>query len=186
MVLCCSCRRLAPKDSTFCPCCGKGLAVTCCANGHVTPGTASIRFCPVCRSTQVTPPTPSLNLGCVSRLLAWVLVIVGLRFLVGHLDWVFAGIGWLFSFIFGVAFQHLFGFLMEITVLWVIVVGAINLASPDLARALNPFPKLIPWLFRIVWLCVVVFAKILLRLVEGPSATPKRETKLAVSEEEQD
>lgn len=69
-------------DSTYCARCSHPLLAVC-PKGH--PSQPGNRYCPSCQAPiSIQPAVPSLWIGCVSRILAWV-VTLGIVAIVGHL-----------------------------------------------------------------------------------------------------
>jgi len=112
--------------------------------------------CVVCGSDELTEPAPSLELGCVSRLLAWLCVPLMAKLLWSNLDPVLETASWaaggLFSFVFGTDLPQL---------VWNLIVPLVDLIVFALVlSAVSPgFRKRVPSLGRFGFRTVRYLAK---------------------------
>lgn len=178
MRYCLDCRRFVPRDAIFCPGCGGAVGGTRCVNGHTTPSLRSATFCPICRSRQLIEPAQTVGMGCASRLIGWTVALLLLK-------WSFANIGGILAFLWrAVVFivgctvvSWLFG-LIKLLLAVRIMVWFISLGSEDLARQVNPFPKLIPFVLRTTGRALLLLLRGLLYVVEGRTLpAPKKSRK---------
>lgn len=142
MKLCISCRHIAQADAAFCPVCGRTFGGVRCPSGHITQGKV-VHCCAICGSRDLTQGTESLELGCISRIVAWALALVLLRFTVAHLDGLWQALVGLSSFVIGE--QHLRYFLstLESVLCIVVALWIVQLMLGRRASELVPAPKLI-------------------------------------------
>lgn len=174
MRLCLRCRRLSPSGSAFCRSGCGAFGGTRCPLGHVTPGSAA--RCPACGSAELVPEAPSLGLGLVPRALGWCAAVLALRYAIWHLreglGLALAAAGWLLGgHILGFAWSAL-SFLLALKVFaW-----GVGLFDADLAKRLDPGPKLLPAIWKATAKTASLAARLLLWAVEG-KALPKPERK---------
>ena len=69
MILCLTCKRLWPKGSEFCGCCGKSLGKRFCSEMHAVHLNA--KACTVCGSRKLTSGTTVIS----CRLLSWLIAL---------------------------------------------------------------------------------------------------------------
>lgn len=180
MIFCRSCGKAWPKGSARCGSCGGSFGGRRCPKDHLSPSAAS--RCVVCGSDELTEPTPSLELGCVSRLLAWLCVPLIAKLLWSNLDAVLGAAPWmaggLTRFVFGTDLPQVF---------WSLIIPLVNLIvlAAVLSAVCPGFRKQVPGItkaslravrfaakaslpqFRALWRRVV-------RLVQGDTHAEKK------------
>ncbi len=168
MVICLKCRAVSSRSALYCGRCGGAFGgARCSAFGHLSPGLTRLTYCPVCRTKDVVQAVPSLNLGFMTRIAAWGLTLCGLKYLLGHLDLVIHVLSALIGWVLGKCLLESIGStcsLLFVTWLFIRCIGALN---PEFARRIDPFPKLVPALWRggirlLEWL-----GRMLFLIVEG-------------------
>jgi len=87
MYLCLRCFYVSPRESALCGRCGRGLGGRRCPKLHKSPPSALV--CTRCGSPDLTQAAPCLPLTWLAQSLAAGLVMLGLRFLIGHFPLVF-------------------------------------------------------------------------------------------------
>ncbi len=173
MKLCLRCRRLHPRNAKFC---GNGcgsIGGTRCVCGVVTPGRH--RFCPECGSREVVEETPTINLGCLSRLVGWAIVLGSIRYACYHPDLIALAARSVFAYLFGMPGAiawHFLTFLLQV-VAWLWLAQLLwGRKYPDLLPHPSSVLRLLGYLLRGIW----YGAKFLWALVEGAPRTERRPT----------
>ena len=73
MRLCLTCFHIWPSGALFCGRCGRSFGHRLCQRRHESPPSA--RVCTKCGSHELTTPTLYLSLGCLSGLVALLLMM---------------------------------------------------------------------------------------------------------------
>lgn len=172
---CLACRRLSPRNSAYCGGCGKSFSGSRCPSGHLTPGLAPVRYCPVCRSTDIVPATPSLGFGWLAKGAAWLLALLLIRLCLANLGllagWAWSALGWLV----GNPISQRLGGIVSLVIALRVLIWCIGLFDPELAGRADPFPRLGPALGKASVKTLALIGKTLARAVEGvPPAKPEK------------
>jgi len=127
----------------------------------------SAQFCPTCRSRQFIPAAPTLNLGCLSRILVWTVVIFALKWGFANIGMIFGALWSFLAWLIGCTLMGWFWGVVKFGIAVKFVIWAVSLGSKDLAKQIDPFPKVVPALLRAVGAFLLYSLKGLLFLVEG-------------------
>lgn len=93
MVVCLSCRHLAPSGSTYCPRCLRAFGARICPNGHRNGMDPQLIACATCGQAPLSEGTFYLPLRWVLRLAGLALVVLALRWTAHH-GLLLLGWGW--------------------------------------------------------------------------------------------
>lgn len=186
MVFCLACRRFISRNTLFCPGCGGAIGGVRCKNGHTITGTMSAQFCSTCRSRQFINAAPTVNLGCLSRLLAWTAAILLLKLAFTNIEAVSGTLWNLFFWVVGCKVIVWFLKLIELLLIIRIFVWFVSFGSKEFAQQIDPFPKIVPALFRLMGKTLVWFLRALLYVVEGRQFPAKSGKKRPKAEESDD
>lgn len=177
MIYCMACKRFLAKESVFCPGCGGSVGGVRCKNGHTIRGAQSAEYCSVCRSRKFVGAAPTVNLGCVSRLLAWLAVILLVKAAFSNIESITSMVWNFFIWVVGCKVVNWLFQLFEVLLAIRIFVWFVSFGSKEFAAQIDPFPKVIPALFRLSGKFLLWLLRALLYLVEGrqlPAKNTKR------------
>lgn len=168
---CKACRLLSPRGAAFCGGCAGAFGGTKCLKcGHLTPGRGGLSVCPVCRSTDIVQPVPSIGLGCLPRMVAWGVALLAVRLALAHLGEIF-GLAWrALGLIGGGGIIARLGSLLSLALTLKVFLWCVGFFNPDLAKRADPFPKLLPWSLTVVHKGFTTAFRLLCFLVEGTQA----------------
>jgi len=177
VTICLKCRTVSHRSAEYCGTCGGAFRGLRCSAGHLSPGYARRTFCPTCRTQDVTQAVASLNLGFVTRIGAWVLALFTLKYGFAHLGDLFHAAGPLVEWVVGRCIVSFLGSLITLCLtLWVFI-RCIGVFNPKYANQIDPFPKLVPALWKGMVKVLGWGGRTLFFLVEGralPSSKDKK------------
>jgi hypothetical protein len=141
-MLCLSCQRMSPSSARYCGHCGRSFRGRYCRHGHQSPRWA--RRCIECGEGHLTPPTPYIPTGWLTRGLSWLLILLVLRLLWAHPDPALrAGAGLFRRFGFA---PQVAAHAIERTVVWIAVFLVGLSLMPE--RFSRPFSRIAFWSAR--------------------------------------
>lgn len=113
--------------------------------------------------------------------MAWAFAIIALRWCISNIGLVFgmawSALGWLL----GTAVQQRLGAIISLLVTLKVYSWCVRVISPDLAKRIDPLPKLLPWLATAARKGVPAAFRLMRLLVEGiparkePKKKPRKE-----------
>ncbi len=184
MLFCLDCKRFLSGDSLFCPGCGGAVGGVRCKNGHTIKAAKSADYCSICRNRQFVQAAPILYLGCFGRLAAWIIALLCVKALLANID-IIIHLAWnTFLWIVGCKIICWFFALLELLIALKMLVWLVSLGSKELAAHIDPFPKLVPAVFRLAGKLLLWCLKALLLAVEGRASSPKSTKKKRTEAEE--
>lgn len=169
MILCLRCRYLTPSGSVYCSGCGSTFGSRRCEKEHLSP--ASARFCTTCGSGDLTRATGYLPLGCLSRALAWILLLWGLRLAVFHRESLLRLLGRftgaILSFVFGPCWLCQLLHLMTLVLFFALIYVAIRGLIGERVSRMKPGFGDVWWVLRVCGWLISSCLRLLFIGVEG-------------------
>jgi len=177
MRICLKCRSVSARNASYCGRCGGAFGGLRCSSGHLSPGLAKRSFCPVCRTAELVQPVPSMNLGIVTRIVAWGLALLALKYLFAHLGLIAHELILALEWIIGKCVVGFLGSILSLLfALWVFI-RCIAVFNPEYARSIDPFPKLVPMIWKGSIRALSWFGRTLFLLVEGRALPASKDNK---------
>lgn len=180
MKLCKSCRSIWPGDPQFCGGCGGSYDARYCEHGHKSPINAS--HCLVCGSRHLSNPVQSLSLSSAAKLIAWITVLLLVKWTFPHLGGVLGfllkGIDWLSGFVFGVRLSVLLASAFYLCLNMVVLTAVLALVCPGFRKHVPTIFRGLAKILRLLWKLSTALIRLAFRVLkwvaQGASIDPKR------------
>ncbi|MGV3615176.1 MAG: hypothetical protein ACO1SV_07555 [Fimbriimonas sp.] len=182
MRICLRCRRWSPRGSLYCVSGCGSFEGSRCGKGHLTPGLGTIARCPVCRSTDIVPAVPSIGLGWLFRLAAWMIALGVVREVLARPDVLFRATGHAIAWLVGPRLLAEASAVLSFLLALKVFVWCVSVFDAEGAKRIDPFPKLIPFLVKNGGRVIAGTWRLLMLLVEG-RPFPKKKSKKDRKEE---
>jgi hypothetical protein len=179
MIHCLSCHRSWPDSALFCGHCKRSFGGRRCPHGHLSPRFAT--FCTTCGSKELSLATSSFSTQSVSRVVAWVIVLVLLKWILPYTPQILGSLlaagDWLFGFIFGVRLGVLLVAVFHFCLQLAVLIGLFALFFPGFRKHLPALGRAFAKILRLVWKLCVVSARLAFRVLRYVAQGVNHESK---------
>ncbi len=149
MIICKTCRTSWPDGSKFCGTCGGAFYGKRCSKGHWSPKSA--QSCTRCGSTDLSEYTDSYTLRPLARVLAWLALLLCLRFAWPLVCWLFVAADSVLGFLFGSKPSVMVIGLIATVLPLLVVLGVFVLIVPSSAKHVPTLLKAVARCLKVLW-----------------------------------
>lgn len=180
MILCLSCYHSWPDSALFCGRCKRSFGGRRCRRGHLSPSAATC--CLTCGSAELSVPARSLSTGLASRMIAWIVLLLIVKW-----TWPYVGLvlglllavfDWFFGFVFGVRLSTVFASAFHLCLNLAVFTALLALFFPGFRKHLPSLGRGLAKILRLFWKLGVALLRLVFHvlsyLAQGTKHEPKR------------